>query len=198
MPKLWDETVELHRIAVRDAILEAGWKLATEHGVLSVTMTQIAQEAGIGRATLYKYFPDVESVLRANHQRHVEAHLAELTQHTTGPGSATERLEALLRSYARICHLRGRRGSADVSALLHRQREVAEAEQRVRTLLAQALDEAAASGGVRSQMPTAELADYCLHALGAAVKAPDAAALTRLVDLVMRSLGPGSSCPRDP
>jgi AcrR family transcriptional regulator len=42
-------------------------------------MSQIAAEAsGIGRATLYKYFPDVESILRAWHERQVGAHLHQL------------------------------------------------------------------------------------------------------------------------
>ena len=54
MPKLWTETIEEHRREVREAILDAAWALAAEHGPLSVTMSQVAQAAGIGRATLYK------------------------------------------------------------------------------------------------------------------------------------------------
>ncbi|MDQ3153275.1 MAG: TetR/AcrR family transcriptional regulator, partial [Actinomycetota bacterium] len=57
MPKLWNETIEAHRRAVIDATLDTTWALVTEHGLLSVTMSQIAEKTGIGRATLYKYFP---------------------------------------------------------------------------------------------------------------------------------------------
>jgi AcrR family transcriptional regulator len=56
MPKLWNETIEAHRREVRDAILDNTAALVAEHGLLSVTMSQIAEETGIGRATLYKYF----------------------------------------------------------------------------------------------------------------------------------------------
>ena len=52
MPRLWNETIEAHRAAVRDAILESTWALVDEHGLRSVTMSQIAEKAGIGRATL--------------------------------------------------------------------------------------------------------------------------------------------------
>lgn len=188
MPKLWNETIESHRNAVREAILETTWKLVNERGPLSVTMTQVAEGVGIGRATLYKYFPDVESILRAHHQRHVDQHLDELTELACGAGRAEERLRALLSHYARICHSRVRHGSADLSALLHRSTDVVDAEERIHELFTQLLDEAAAAGGVRADIAAGELADYCLHALSAAAKAPDESATTRLVELTMRSL----------
>src|ERR671933_516519 len=80
VPKLWNETIEAHRRAVRDAILDTTWALVDEHGLRSVTMSRIAQQTGIGRATLYKYFPDVEAILVAWHDRHVSRHLQQLTQ----------------------------------------------------------------------------------------------------------------------
>ncbi|TIL19051.1 MAG: helix-turn-helix transcriptional regulator, partial [Mesorhizobium sp.] len=55
MPKLWNETIDAHRRAVRDATLDTTAALVAEHGLLSVTMSKIAEETGIGRATLYKY-----------------------------------------------------------------------------------------------------------------------------------------------
>ena len=59
VPRLWTETIETHRREVQEAIVETAGRLAISHGLLSVTMSQIAEETGIGRATLYKYFPDV-------------------------------------------------------------------------------------------------------------------------------------------
>ena len=47
----WNETIEAHRREVRGAILDATAALVNKHGLLSVTMSRIAQEAGIGRAT---------------------------------------------------------------------------------------------------------------------------------------------------
>lgn len=188
VPRLWNETIESHRSAVRDAILETTWKLVNERGPLSVTMTQVAEGVGIGRATLYKYFPDVESILRAHHQRHVEGHLAELTRFAGGSGTAHERLRGVLSHYARICHYRARHGSADLSALLHQSADVTDAEERIHELFTRLLNEAATAGLVRTDIAGSELADYCLHALKAAAKAPDESATARLVELCMRSL----------
>src|SRR5919202_1202932 len=65
VPRLWNETIEAHRRTVRGAILETTATLVAEHGLRSVRMSQIAEKTGIGRATLYKYFPDVEAILLA-------------------------------------------------------------------------------------------------------------------------------------
>src|SRR5438876_1145879 len=42
MPKLWDETIDTHRRAVRDAVLTTTAALAAAHGPLSVTMSHPA------------------------------------------------------------------------------------------------------------------------------------------------------------
>src|SRR5262245_8068886 len=74
MPKLWTETIETHRREVRDAILDTAAALVADRGLRSVTMSQVAEETGIGRATLYKYFPGVEAILLAWHERQVTGH----------------------------------------------------------------------------------------------------------------------------
>lgn len=40
----------------RELLLETAHKLFEDHGVESVSMTQIAQEAGVGKGTLYRHF----------------------------------------------------------------------------------------------------------------------------------------------
>src|SRR5919106_4152703 len=102
MPSLWTDTIESHRREVRDAVLDATASLVARHGLLSVTMSRIAEDTGIGRATLYKYFPDVEAILAAWHERHVSAHLTELLAIRDRPGSVSERLRAVLEGYASI------------------------------------------------------------------------------------------------
>ncbi|GAB3930296.1 hypothetical protein GCM10029976_031780 [Kribbella albertanoniae] len=189
MPKLWSETIDAHRRTVRDAILEAGWALVTERGLMSVTMTQIAAKAGIGRATLYKYFPDVEAILAAQHERHVAAHLGELTVLREQPGAAGQRLKAVLERYALICYHRGRHGTEELGALLHRGEHVARAEQQLTALFGELLVEAAATGELRDDVPADELASYCLHALAAAGGLPTEEAVDRLVSITLAGLG---------
>src|SRR5690349_10303288 len=79
VPKLWTETIDAHRAAVRDAALNAMAALVAERGLVSLTMSQIAERAGVGRATLYKYFPDAQAVLTAWHERQINVHLDRLT-----------------------------------------------------------------------------------------------------------------------
>ena len=104
VPKLWDATIEAHRRAVRAATLDTTAALVAKHGLRSVTMSQIAEQTGIGRATLYKYFPDVEAILVAWHERQISGHLEQLAELRDGTGGAGERLEAVLEAYALILH----------------------------------------------------------------------------------------------
>ncbi len=190
MPKLWNETIETHRHAVREAILDTTWELVAECGPLSVTMSQVAERAGIGRATLYKYFPDVEAILVAYHDRHVTAHLRELAELRDGPGDAGERLEAVLAAYALIAHRRGRHGPDDLVALLHRPAHVAHAQRELVGLFRDLLAEAEEAGALRDDAVPDELARYCLHALSAAGGLPSEAAVGRLVAVTLAGLRP--------
>ena len=187
MPKLWNETIEAHRREVRDAILGATWALVTEHGLASVTMSQIAEQAGIGRATLYKYYPDVEAILVAWHQRHVAGHLDHLTDLRAAAGDPGERLEAVLEAYALICHHRAHHGPGLVT-LLHRGEHVARAEQQLVDLVGELLAEAVESGELRDDVDPAELATYCVHALSAAGSLPSTASVRRLVAVTLAGL----------
>ena len=96
MPKLWNQTIEAHRRDVRAAILDTTAALVARHGLLSVTMSRIAQEAGIGRATLYKYFADVDTILRSWHERQIADHLERLAEVRDGAGDPGRRLESVL------------------------------------------------------------------------------------------------------
>src|ERR671914_2947722 len=96
MPQLWTETIEAHRRAVRNATLDTTAALVAEHGLRSVTMSQIAQKTGIGRATLYKYFSGVEPILFAWHERQISRHVDQLAELRDKPGDARERLQAVL------------------------------------------------------------------------------------------------------
>ena len=193
VPRLWRETIEEHRRSVDEAILDTTWALVTERGLLSVTMSEIAEKAGIGRATLYKHFPDVEAILSAHHRRHVTAHLAHLAELRGRPGNPGERLRAVLEAYAFICHHRGRHGAEELAALLHRGEDVLHAEQELLELFRALLVEAADAGRLRDDVSADELAAYCLHALSAAKGLPSAAAVHRLVTITLAGLAPGSA-----
>jgi AcrR family transcriptional regulator len=187
VPKLWDETIEAHRRAVQDATLDATAALVAEHGLRSVTMSQIAEETGIGRATLYKYFSDVETILIAWHQRKIAAHLEHLAQVRDRAGSAEERLGAVLEAYTLISH---EHHGNELATLLHRGEHLARAQRQLRDLIRDLLKEAARTGDVRNDVAPDELASYCLHALDAAGSLPSKAAVRRLLTVTMDGLRP--------
>ena len=191
VPKLWNDTIDAHRRAVRDATLDNTAALVAEHGLRSVTMAQIAERTGIGRATLYKYFPDVEAILLAWHGRQISQHLEHLSKvaEQAEPG---ERLRAVLEAYAAMS--RGSRGhhDAELAAFLHRDEQVVRAEKQLRDLIGSLLTEAAQSGEVRRDVSVEELATYCVHALAAARTLPSAA-VRRLVAVTLAGLAPADA-----
>jgi AcrR family transcriptional regulator len=187
MPRIWSETIDAHRAAVREATLNATVALVAEHGLTGVTMSQIAKDTGIGRATLYKYFPDVESILRAWHERQIDAHLTQLQQVRDQTDGAAQRLEAVLAAYAAaISHRRAH--DTDLAATLHSGEHVASAHQHLRTFLGDLIADAATAGAVRQDIPAEELTLYCLHALAAATSLHDPAAVHRLVQATLTGL----------
>ncbi|MEU9023989.1 TetR/AcrR family transcriptional regulator [Actinomadura sp. NPDC048394] len=192
MPRIWSQTIEAHRDAVRAATLDATAALVAERGLTGVTMSQIAKDTGIGRATLYKYFPDVGSILRAWHDRQVDHHLQELLRIRDEATGAAERLEAVLTAYAQMIFHR-RHHDGDLAGQLHTGEHVAAAHQRLRDFLGDLIDDAAAAGTVRRDVPATELALYCLHALTAASGLDEPEALHRLVKTILTALGPMAS-----
>src|ERR671912_488409 len=145
VPKLWNETMEAHRRVVRDAILDTTAALVAEHGLRSVTMSQIAEKTGIGRATLYKYFPDVEAIMLAWHERQITGHLEYLAEVRDRAGDVRERLEAVLEAYALLSHERfsHEHPGPELAALLHRGVHITGAQQQVHDMIQSLLIEAA-------------------------------------------------------
>ena len=176
---------------MRDAILATTAALVEQHGLRSVTMSQIAEQTGIGRATLYKYFPDVGAVLRAWHERQISRHLQQLAGARDRARNPAARLEAVLESFALIAHESPGHGDTELAALMHTDHHVVHAEQQVRHLVRDLLAEAAKTGAVRDDIAPDELAGFCLHALTAARNLPTKAAVRRLVTVTMAGLQPG-------
>ncbi len=188
MPKLWNETMEAHRRAVRDATMDTTAALVAEHGLTSVTMSKIAEETGIGRATLYKYFPDVEAILASWHERQVTSHLEQLAAVRDQAGDAGDRLKAVLEAYALMTYERPH--GSELAALVHRGEHITRAQQHLHELIQDLLIEAAEVGDFRDDVAPDELASYCLHALAAASSLPSKTAVRRLVAVILSGLHP--------
>jgi AcrR family transcriptional regulator len=188
VPKLWTETIETHRREVRDAILDTTAALVDEHGLLSVTMSQIAGETGIGRATLYKYFPDVEAILLDWHERQISRHLEHLAEIRDQAGNPVDQLEAVLHAYALISHESRGHHDTELAAFLHGDRQVAQAERKLHHMIRDLVAGGARNGDLRDDVTPDELANYCLYALVAASSLRSKAAVRRLVTVTLAGL----------
>ena len=215
MPKLWEDTVDAHRQAVREAVLDATSALVAERRVGGVSMSGVADAAGVGRATLYRYFPDLEAVLAGWHERQVAGHLDQLRQvaaraadtREAGGAGVETRLRAVLTAFA-FASAQG--AGTDVTAVLHHGERMDAARSELVGFMRDLLVEGADAGVVRTDVPSGELTGFVLHALGAAVEVVPAhgsagtdrnarggrrrrgghAAVDRLVGLVLDGLRP--------
>jgi AcrR family transcriptional regulator len=188
MPKLWTETIEAHRREIREAIMDTTAAEVFDHGLASVTMSQIAEAAGIGRATLYKYFPDVESIMLAWHEGKVIGHLDYLAEVRDQAADTGEQLRAVLEAWALISQrFHGHHGAA-MEKLLQRSGPPAHAQQQLTRLFRDLIADAAKTDQARDDVPLEELANYCLHAVGAAGSLPSKAAVQRLVEVILTGL----------
>src|SRR5262245_2342268 len=153
-------------------------------------MSQIAEETGIGRATLYKYFTDVEAILLAWHDREIGAHLKYLAEVRDQADDAGQRLEAVLEAYALLSYQPHGHQDTGLAAVLHQQDQVAQAQREVHHMFRDLLVAAAKAGKVRDDVPPDELASYCVHALGGAGAQRSKAAVRRIVSVTLAGLRP--------
>lgn len=152
-----------------------------------MTMSAIAQEAGIGRATLYKYFPDVESILLSWHERQIQEHLTKLLDIKDQTAGIRQQLEAVLHAYAFL----SRSGHAEVGAArLHQGEHAGRAQEQLKDFLAELIQEGAGAAVFRGDVAPVELATFCLHALGAASALTSQEAVLRLIRVTMDALQP--------
>ncbi|MHA4854905.1 TetR/AcrR family transcriptional regulator [Rhodococcus sp. MSC1_016] len=188
MPKLWNETIEDHRKAVREAVMDATATLVAHYGLAAVTMSRIAEDTGIGRATLYKYFPDVQAIVLAWHERQILRHLAQLAEvRDRTAGGAADRLRAVLAAYALILH--DHEPTVDTAAL-HRGEHVGRAQHQLTGFVTDLIADGARAGEIRDDTAAEELARYCLHALTAATRLPTREAVHRLVQVTLDGMRP--------
>jgi AcrR family transcriptional regulator len=92
----WEASLETHRAQQRSVIQRAAVDLATEQGLGSVGMVDVARRAGISRATLYKYFSSVEAVLASFMISEVDREHAALEQRLSTMDDPLQRLHAVL------------------------------------------------------------------------------------------------------
>ena len=175
---------------VRDAVVDAAASLVASEGLLSLPMSRVAETAGIGRATLYKYFPDIESVLLAWHERQVAHHLEQLHLARDEAKGPAEELSGVLRAYAVVCQQAGAHHHSELAMVLHRPKSLGAAHEQQQSLLREVLASATDAGLLRTDIGPEELLTFCQHALAGAADLHGQEAVDRLVELTLAGLQP--------
>jgi AcrR family transcriptional regulator len=78
----------------RDRIVEAAIALHQTIGPAATTTTDIAERAGVGRVTVYRHFPDPDTLARACSGRYFERHPLPSVEHWSEVADPAERLRA--------------------------------------------------------------------------------------------------------
>ena len=185
MPKTWDDTLEGHRQAVRQAVMEAALALATERGFQKVSMSDVAVRAGITRATLYKYFGDVDAIFREWHRATLHDHLGRVAEIANGEGDPAAKLAEILETYALTVF---RHHGSRFASMLHLQDHVRRAEEHLIGILAELVGAGARSGQFRRDIPPEELARFCHSSLSSAHLLADEPAVRRAAGLLLDSI----------
>lgn len=191
MPKLWSETIVEHRSAVWDAILDATADLVHRDGIAGLTMTSLARASGIGRATLYRYVPDIATAIRGWHEREIARHLEQLHA-IADRAEPDDRLGEVLRGYARL--MRHRHGGGHVhgdhlhNGARHESELFSPAHDELRTMVTGLIQGDAAAGRARTDLSPADLAAYAVAAIGSAALVDSPRSATQICDVVIETL----------
>ena len=102
MPKIIGESLASHRELTRARLFEALGSLMGEQSFESITMSQIAERAGVGRTAVYNHFADKEVLLLA-YMREVTSEFARiLTQRLDAEPDPLMRLRLYVRSHLQM------------------------------------------------------------------------------------------------
>ena len=100
MPKIIGESLASHRELTRTRLFEALGSLMAEQSFESITMSQIAERAGVGRTAVY--FADKEVLLLAYMRQVTEEFTAVLTQRLAAEPDPLMRLRLYIRSHLQM------------------------------------------------------------------------------------------------
>lgn len=97
MPKIIGSTLAEHREQVRQRLFDALARLMDSTGFDTLTMSDIAAEAGVGRTSVYNHFADKESLLIGYIEHETSSFLNELRRALGEVEDPEERLRVYVR-----------------------------------------------------------------------------------------------------
>ena len=126
-------------MSVNDRIIHATLTLISEHGLGAVTMSRVADTAGVARQTLYNHYDDIDNIVATAIDRHKQESIDLLGTALQMAESPTGKIEQMVRHFVMVgSHARhafdfGAGLSADARATLDAYNDAI--EQYVRVIL---------------------------------------------------------------
>lgn len=102
MPKIIGSTLAEHREQVRRRLFDALARLMNSTGFDTLTMSDIAAEAGVGRTSVYNHFADKESLLIGYIEHETASFLADLREALDQVEDPEERLRVYIRQQIQL------------------------------------------------------------------------------------------------
>lgn len=168
MPRISAATIGEHRAQTVDRILQAVSRLAREHGIDAISMTDVAGEAGITRTVLYNYFPDKAALLLGFTERVTHYFIESYERELPADASPADRLRAFVRLQLAGLLAHPHPGAADLSATLgpDAYQQLADHVAPMQRILVDILDSGVSSGDFRA-LETAATARMIMAVIGA-------------------------------
>ncbi|HET9918403.1 MAG TPA: TetR/AcrR family transcriptional regulator [Ktedonobacteraceae bacterium] len=156
MPKVVDDQT---REATRQRIIHEAASEFARLGFEQANINTIAEQAGIGKGTIYLYFENKRELFLAMLRQIAQAQLASIRAAVAAEGSLRERLERLFLAFAQLAHEESDSFNVYMSALYGVNRLFkTEATQLLRNyvaVIALVLEESAARGEIQHVEPEA-------------------------------------------
>lgn len=137
---------------VPERIAAATMELIAEHGLAGVSMSAVAERAGVARQTLYNHHPDVESIVTAAIEEHEEGGLAAISRLLEGQQGAAAKLEQLIRHSVAMGAHRPALAALESSLSPRAQAELRAHRNRSEAIVKEILVEGIAEGVFRSDL----------------------------------------------
>ncbi len=167
----WAAVMDEHRSRSRAHITQVGMALIAERGMSGVSMSLLAHRAGISRATLYHYFPDLEHVMLAWLELQVAAFTKELAARVGEIPDPTERLleiiSTLVTYFSSLEHRMGIENMGGEALSPKAAQAVAAQVRPITHLIAAAIQDGQAAGAFRDDADPLIHADLILGLMGA-------------------------------
>lgn len=162
-PSIWSDSLTEHKQRQRQHIVQAAGQLIADRGAGELTMSALARRAGISRATLYHYFPDVERVIAAVVADQAARFRSDLDRKLAGAANSHERLTCYVLTVHHWAQRRARHGSGTRKLSSQLLAVVHEPLAELRELLTAILADGIADGTFASTLDPALYAELILN-----------------------------------